>query len=362
MKRNRIKKIFKNCDELDAIIFFNGAEPYLDMGFFYVTELVEGLFEGSMAISYPDGSLEVVTSLLEEESAKKGKFDMTVFKSKAEREKIFKKKLSKFKKIGINSQNLTHKNYMELKELLPKKKFVDVSESVNKARMIKDKKEVETLRKACKMVSEAAEEIVDFFKEGVKEYEVAAELSYIMQKKGAIGPSFDTISSFGKNTAEPHYTAGDCTLKKKDFILLDFGAKYRKYCSDITRTYFYGKASKKQKDMYETVLKAQQIALDKIKPGVNGKDVHQAVSDFIEGTKYKGLFTHSTGHSIGLMVHDNIALTKDMDMTLEENMVFTVEPGIYISGYGGVRIEEDVRVTKDGVEILTTATRELIEV
>ncbi len=362
MTHERIEKILKNSGELDAVVFLNGTEPLLDMGFFYVTGLVEGLFEGSLAIIDSNGSLEVVTSLLEAESAKKGNFEVSIFKSKAERKELIKEKLSKFKKIGINAQALIHKNYLELKETLPEIECVDVTDSVNKARMVKDEKEMETLREACKIASEAAEEIIDFFDDGVKEYEVAAELSYIMQKKGATGPSFDTISSFAKNTAEPHYTAGNAELKKGDFILLDFGAKYRLYCSDITRTYFFGKASDKQKDMYETVFKAQEVALDMIKPGVNGKDVHKAVSDFIEGTKYKGLFTHSTGHSIGLMVHDNVALTKEVDVNLEENMVFTVEPGIYIPGYGGVRIEEDVRVTKDGVEILTTATRELVEV
>lgn len=362
MQGARIGKIFKNCDELDAIVFLNGTEPHLDMSFFYVTGLVEGLFEGNMVIIYPDRSLEIVTSLLEAESAKKGDFEITVFKSKTERKELFKQKLSKFKKIGINAQSLTHRNYLELKELLPESEFIDVSESVDKARMIKDEKEIEILREACRIVSEAAEEIIDFIKKDVKEYEVAAELSYIMQKKGAVGPSFDTISSFGKNTAEPHYTAGDAVLKKGDFVLLDFGAKYRRYCSDITRTYFCGKASDKQKDMYETVLKAQQIALDKIEPGINGKDIHQAVSDFIDGTKYKGLFIHSTGHSIGLSTHDNSALTKEVDVILEENMVFTVEPGIYIPGYGGVRIEDDVRVTSDGYELLTTASKELIEI
>ncbi len=361
MNHKRVEKIFNDRDGLDAVLLINGAEPYLDMGFFYVSGLDKGLFEGSMAILYPDNSLEVVTSLLEAESAKKGDFPLTVFKSKSERKDVFKEKLSGFKKVGINSGALLHKNYLELKELMPEIEFVDVSENVNKARMIKDDEEIETLRKACGIVSEVAEKIVDFIKEGVKEYEVAAELSYMMQKKGATGPSFDTISSFGKNTAEPHYTAGDTVLKKGDFVLLDFGAKYHRYCSDITRTYVCGNASDKQKDMYETVLKAQLLALDMIEPGVNGKDVHDAVSDFFEGTKYKGSFTHSTGHSIGLSTHDNTALTKGVDVILEENMVFTVEPGLYIPGYGGVRIEDDVRVTSDGVEVLTPATKEIVE-
>ncbi len=363
MTRDRIKKIFQDYEDVEAIIFINGAEPHLDMGFFYVTGLVEGgLFEGNMAVTYPDGSLEMVTSLLEAESAKKGGFELSIFKSRAEKKKLFQEKLSKFKKVGINSNGLVYKSYLELKEILPDLELVDVSEAVSKTRMIKDEKEIETMKMACRIVSEVADEILDFFSEGVLENEVAAELSYKMQKMGATGPSFDTIASFAKNTAEPHYTAGFEQLKKGDFILLDFGAKYRKYCSDITRTYFLGAASDKQKDMYETILKAQQVALDMIAPGVNGKDIHQAVSDFIDSTKYKGLFIHSTGHSIGLSVHDGVALTKEIDNLLEENMVFTVEPGIYEPGFGGIRIEDDVRVTKDGVEILTSARKELIEV
>jgi Xaa-Pro dipeptidase len=357
----RTKKILNEHEDLDAIVFLNGTEPCVDMGFFYVTELKEGLFEGSMAIVNPDGSLEVITSLLEAESAKKGNFEITIFKSRAEKKEILTEKLSKFKKIGINSEGLVHKNYLDLKGFAPSLEMVDVSKSVAKARMVKDEKEIETLKKACTIVSEVAKNICEFIKEGVVEYEVAAELSYMMQKKGAVGPSFDTISSFGPNTAEPHYTAGDAVLKKGEFVLMDFGAKYKRYCSDITRTFACGEASEKQKDIYNTVLKAQKIALDMIKPGVNGVDVHKAVSDYIEGTKYKGLFTHSTGHSIGLSVHDNIGLTKEVDVILEENMILTVEPGIYLPGYGGVRIEDDVRVTSDGLELLTFGTKELIE-
>jgi Xaa-Pro dipeptidase len=361
MTQKRIQKIFADCAELDAIVLLNGGEPYQDMGFFYTTGLMEGLFESCMTILYPDSSLEMISSFLEATSARKGNFDVTVFKSKSERLDIFKEKLSGLSKIGVNHGGLLLKSYLELKGLIPDAEFVDVSESINKARMIKDEKEIEIMRKACQIVSEVALEVQDFIKVGVREYEVAAELSYLMQKKGATGPSFDTISSFAENTAEPHYTAGDVVLKKGDFVLMDYGAKYKRYCSDITRTYICGEVTEKHKDLYETVAKSQQMALDMIKPGVNGKDIHQAVYDYLESTKYKGMFTHSTGHSIGLSVHDNSALTKEVDLILEENMVFTVEPGLYIPGFGGVRIEDDVRVTSDGVEILTPATKDIVE-
>ena len=146
--------------------------------------------------------------------------------------------------------------------------------------------------------------IPDIISEGMSEYELAAEINYSLQNLGAEKPAFDTISSFGKNTAEPHYSHGDIKLRKGDFIVCDFGACLKKYNSDITRTFLFGRATEQQKEMYETVLQAQQIAFDAIKPGVKACDVHHAVSSFIDSTKFKGRFIHSTGHSLGLAVHD----------------------------------------------------------
>lgn len=360
---NRIKNIYKNLEkDVDIIVIHTAGEPFIDQTFYYVTSLTEGIFEGSLAFLKNDYSLEVFASLLEEESAKKGDFELNVFKTKKQREEMVFKKLKNIKKIGINSEELTYKNYLTLKNLAPKAEFIDVGDAVKKSRLVKDKKEIQTLKKACKIASEVADEIPKFFKEGMKEYELASEVNYLLQKKGAAGPAFVTISSFGPMSAEPHYIGGSEKLKKGDFVLLDFGALYKRYRSDITRTWVFGKASAVQKEIYENVRIAQQKGLDAIKAGVNGKDVHKAVEDFINGTKYKGRFTHSTGHSIGLSTHDGSALSSQIDIDLEENMVFTVEPGIYIPGFGGVRIEDDVVVKKDGVEILTDAKKDLMEV
>ena len=185
----RIKKILGEHIDLDAIVFLNGTEPCVDMGYFYVTELIEGLFEGSMAIVHSDGTREVITSLLEAESAKKGDFEVSVFKSRAEKKEIFTEKLAKFSMIGIHSEGLLHKNFLDLKGWAPKAELIDISKSLAKARMIKDEKEIKTIKKACTIASEVAEKVCEFIKEGVVEYEVAAELSYMMQKKGAVGPS-----------------------------------------------------------------------------------------------------------------------------------------------------------------------------
>jgi Xaa-Pro dipeptidase len=239
-------------------------------------------------------------------------------------------------------------------------KFIDIGKAVKAARAVKDEVELERLSKAGKIVSDVAREITGVLEEGIGENEVGAELSYRMQKKGANKPSF-TLVSFGEMTAEPHYMGSEKKLGSNQFIILDFGAVYFKYHSDITRTYYKGKPDEKALKLYEHGKRAQEIALENIRAGVNAKDVHQKVVDYVEGTEFKGLFPHSTGHSLGLSVHDGERLYT-WDLELEENMVFTVEPGLYIPGYGGVRVEDDIVVTKDGYKFLTDAPRELVEV
>ncbi len=365
---SRVKRIYENIEKQnetspDVIVIANATEPMLDMTFFYVTRLEVGRYEGSLAFLYPDGRLSVVTSLLEAESASKGSFELHVFKTMAEFLEIVENELKGAKRIGINPDELTLKSHNFIKEHSPKDaEMIDVSKAIKSTRLVKDEAEIATMRKACWIASDVAERIVSVAKEGMKEYEVAAEMSYMMQKMGAAGPSFETIAAFGKNSAEPHYSAGEAVLGKGDFMLLDFGALYRKYCSDITRTYFCGQASKKQREMYEIVLEAQARALDAIKVGEPCSKPHIVAAEYIDSTDYKGLFTHGLGHGLGLAVHDGGGLNpRAADTMMQEGMVFTVEPGIYVPGFGGVRIEDDIVIRKDGPELLTTARKDLIE-
>jgi Xaa-Pro aminopeptidase len=161
----------------------------------------------------------------------------------------------------------------------------------------------------------------------------------------------------------PHYSHRAHTITSGDFVLCDFGATYQKYHSDMTRTFVFGSASKPQRRMHKTVQEAQQQAFDLIRPGIPASAVHNHVQSFIDNTEYKGSFIHSTGHGLGLSVHDpGVSFSSTCDTILKENMVLTVEPGIYRQGYGGVRIEDDIRITKRGCEILTKTPRELIEI
>ena len=364
----RVKRLFANIekemDEVpDIVVIANATDPHLDYTFFYATRLEVGRFEGSVAVLFPDGELHVVTSLLEAESASRGDFNLHVFKTLDELNEIMADLLKGAKNIGINGDELTFKMYNFIKKhAIDDANLIDVSKSVKATRMVKDEAEINTLRIACKIASEVAELMIDFIEPGMKEYEVAAEMSYEMQKRGAVGPSFETIMAFGKNSAEPHYSAGDVVLEKGQFVLMDFGALYKRYCSDITRTYICGPISDKHRKIYETVAEAQRLALEEIKVGVSCAVPHNVAAEYIDSTEFKGLFTHGLGHGLGLAVHDGGGFNpKAEDTIMEDGMVFTVEPGIYLPGFGGVRIEDDIVVRKDGPEFLTTARRDLIE-
>ena len=370
--QHRIKRIFELCNEqvdevkvladgLDAVVIMNYIEPNVDLSFFYVTGMVDGTFELANAILWPDGRSHVIAHTLEETTAKKGSFNLSTFQTLDENRNQLKAMLKGATNIGINADELTHGNFLRLKKAASEDaKFIDIGNAIKGARVIKDAEELERLGKACKIVGQVAQEIPGCLKEGIRENEVGAELSYRMQKLGANKPSF-TLVSFGELTAEPHYMGGDRKLGKDQFIILDFGAVYFKYHSDITRTYYKGTPDEKALDLYKHAARAQEVALENIHAGANAKDVHQAVVDYVESTKYKGLFPHATGHTLGLSVHDGERLY-NWDLELKENMVFTVEPGLYIPGYGGVRVEDDIVVTKDGFRMLTDAPRTLVEV
>jgi len=361
---NRVQNIFINTKEqIGCILIKNSDEPFIDNNFFYVTGLNKGLFEGSVAILYPDGHIKLIVSELEFEIAKKAKAEIKFYKNKKEYKEILNSSISSFKTVGLNFKGISHKDFYKLKDEFQKINFLDVSESFQKSRLIKDELEIKLIKEACRISDKVMKKIPEILKIGMKEYELAAEIDYLMQKNGADRTAFETISSFGKNSSEPHYSHGNNKLKKGDFVLCDFGACFKKYNSDITRTFVFGKASSKQKEMHKIVLEAQKIGFETIKPGLKACDVHKKVGSFIDNTNYKGRFIHSTGHPLGLSVHDGEArLGTDCEFELKENMVFTIEPGIYLPGYGGIRIEDDILIKKEGIEVLTESPRGLLEI
>lgn len=369
--RQRARRIFeafaaKNRPTPDAIILRNGVEPHIDLSFFYATGIPSGIFEGGMCILHQDGAVDVFSSVLEEESARKAGtgFRLRIPKRRGDEQRMLATLLGGRRRpvIGINSPELTHRDYRVLRKYLPKARFMDASHAILRARMIKDADEVEKIRKACRISSRVAREIPDLLQEGVGEAEIASEINYRSQKYGGQGPSFDTISAFGANAAEPHYTALGARLRRNKFALFDYGTRYQRYCSDITRTFFFGRPNRKDRRMYEVVAQAQEAAFDVIRAGVRGKEPHLAAEKIIDASEFRGRFIHGLGHGLGLAVHDGGGLSGASELVLEEGMVMTVEPGVYLPGYGGVRIEDDVLITRTGFRFLTDAPREFLTV
>lgn len=229
------------------------------------------------------------------------------------------------------------------------------------ARAVKDEMELLYIKKAVSIVDQTFKEILKYVKAGLKEIEIKEFVDNTMRRLGAECPSFETIVVSGKNGSMPHGVATNKKVAEGDFITIDFGAKYKGYCSDITRTIVVGKVkNKKMKEIYDTVLQANLEAIKVVKPGIKAKEVDKAARDYIASNGYGEYFTHSTGHGIGLLIHDELGIYLTSETVLEENMVFTIEPGIYVPSLGGVRIEDDVVVTSEGCEVLTKSKKNLI--
>lgn len=265
------------------------------------------------------------------------------------------------KRLGIEEDFMTVGFSEEIKMALPGIELLPAGYVFKKLRVKKDKTEIENIRKAAAIADSGFKHIVSFIKPGMSEIEVASELEYYMKKKGASGISFDTIAASGIRSSLPHGIASEKIIEKDEFLTLDFGCVYNGYCSDMTRTVFIGKASEKHRKIYEVVLKAQTEALKAIKPGVTGTYADKVARDIITDEGYGEYFGHGLGHGVGLAVHEDPKLSILGDNILEAGMTVTDEPGIYIPGFGGVRIEDLLLVTENGAESLSKSPKELIE-
>ena len=232
---------------------------------------------------------------------------------------------------------------------------------VERLRVVKDEDELSRIADAAQLVGNVFEGMLAFLRPGMPETGVAAEIEFRMRQAGAAGPSFDTIVASGPRSAWPHARPEPKPLAKNELVVLDQGAILRAYCSDMTRTVFLGRCPKKIKEMYHAVLAALQAAKAAIRPGVKAGAVDKAAREVLKGHDLARYFTHSTGHGLGLEVHEMPRLGRGDSTPLETGMVVTVEPGVYLEGLGGIRIEDDIVVTPHGARDLTTASRELFE-
>lgn len=236
-----------------------------------------------------------------------------------------------------------------------------LSELIDRMRSIKSQAELDKMDRAQQITDYAFSEIIKEIKPGMAELEVAAKLEYIMKRQGAVELAFQTICVSGENSSKPHGVPGYRKLKSGDFLTMDFGARYDGYCSDMTRTVVIGRATDEMKKVYYTVLEAQKAALAAVKEGIRGCELDKVARDIINKAGYEGCFGHGLGHSVGLEIHESPRASVLCEDRLLSGMLMTVEPGVYLAGKFGVRIEDMVVITKTGCIDFTKSEKELIE-
>jgi Xaa-Pro aminopeptidase len=271
-------------------------------------------------------------------------------------------KKARRRKVGFEPGQLTVSQFQALKKAAGAGiRFLNARGMTQALRACKDAGELAQMRKAAVLASDVVESAAKLLRPGVREFEIAAEIEYRMRQGGASGAAFESIVAFGERSALPHARPTAKRLKKNELVVLDLGAILGKYCSDITRTVYVGKAPARVRLWYQAVREAQAAAIAAIAPGRSCGEVDRAARGVLAAYKLDRYFVHSTGHGLGLEVHEEPRLAKGQKTQLASGNVVTVEPGVYLAGIGGIRIEDDVAVQDGRSEILTRASRDFIE-
>ena len=351
----RIKKLISNLPEtIDAALITSQVNRQYFSGFLSSN--------GVLLITKRNARLLVDFRYFE--AAKREVQDLDVLLLKNEGEQIHKLLCDDGSmNIGFESKYATVQDYLYWKKSLFSLKLElnnPLSELISRQRRIKSAHEIALMKDAQKIADRCFEEILNMIKPGVFEKEIALQLSCYMRKMGADKEAFDIIALTGSSTSMPHGVPSDRAVVNGDFFLMDFGVSYRGYCSDMTRTIAVGYADDEKQKVYQTVFYAQKAALNAIKIGNSCKIVDEAARGHIDRSGYQGCFGHSTGHSLGLEIHEEPSFSYASPDFVESGLVMSVEPGIYIDGSFGCRIEDVVYITEQGAESLTRAPKELI--
>lgn len=348
-KLEQVQQLLKS-KKLDAIVILS------DYNRRYLSEFTGT--SGALIIS--SNHKYLVTDFRYTEQAKKQATEFEIVNRKNDMISEIKSILEKEKleNVGFEGHEVSYDTYLELNKGMIT--LISISDAIEKIREVKSEEEIDIIKKAAQIVDETYDYILTVVKAGMSEREVKAALESKMLQLGADGPSFDTIVASGYRGALPHGVASDKIIEQGDMITLDFGAYYKGYCSDITRTFAIGEPDPKMKEIYDIVLKAQIKAIDEIKPGLTVKEADALSRNYIEAKGYGEYFGHSLGHGIGLDIHEGPLLSQKASGHLQVNNCVTIEPGIYVDGLGGVRIEDDILITENGCEVFTKCTKDLI--
>ncbi len=262
--------------------------------------------------------------------------------------------------LHIDENQVTVGSYNQWKKTLKGTTFVPDEDPIHKLRKVKSAAEIALVQEACQLADACLEYLLTQIKVGVTENELLYEIEQFFRKHGST-ISFPPIVVSGERSARPHGVPSDKPLESGDFVTFDLGCKIKGYCSDITRTIVVGRATERHKEVYDQVLKAETTCIDALKPGVNGRDVDKLARQILDEKELAQYFGHGLGHGLGTLVHDSGRLSSTIDEPIEVGQIWTVEPGVYIEGFGGVRIEDDVVITETGNTILTHFPKELLE-
>lgn len=262
--------------------------------------------------------------------------------------------------LGFEEEYLTFKAYEDLSKKLEINKLIPLEGAIETLRRVKDSGEIEVIKEAVRLADGAFSHVLKYIKPGVTEMEIAAEIEYYLKKQGARGPSFDTIVASGWRSSLPHGVASNKVVELGDAITLDFGAIYNEYCSDMTRTVFVGQPKDELKKIYNIVLEAQKAGVNGAISGLTGREIDKIARDIISDAGYGENFGHSLGHGVGIEIHEDPRLSLQGTIKMQNGMVVTVEPGIYVSGLGGVRIEDMIVINDDKPMVLTGSPKDMI--
>ena len=356
--KKRIQNVQKSLKEknVDMLIF----DDFTSL--FYLTGKKFSL--GKIFISQMDATLFVDSRYIEAAKKDSG-LNVELISEKTLSDFILKNKIAK---IGFDSSNMTYLSYDKLKQFLEKIKdknldldfkIVPINNPLKDFRLIKDSSEIASMKKAASLTWKGFEHVCLLLKENMTEKELAFEFEMFVKKNGAEKLSFDPIFSFGKNTSQPHHHPDNTKLKLNDIILMDVGVVVDGYCSDMTRVIFFGSADPKLEKLYSIVKQAQNSAISTCRPGIKLKEVDLAAREVLKKENLEEYFTHSLGHGVGLEVHEFPKIkfdTEDKDEVLKPGMVITIEPGLYIPDFGGVRYEDMILITSDGCENFYSST------
>ena len=266
------------------------------------------------------------------------------------------------KRLGFDAYHMTYHTYQDVKENVPDVELIPVGNDIEEIRKCKEPEEIATMREAVRIATEAFNAVYPTIQPGRTEKEIATELDYAMRRLGADEPAFETIVASGPRAALPHAHPGDKALETGELVIIDFGCRFEGYCTDETCTVVIGKANGRMGEVYQIVNEARKKGIAEVRAGIPIRDLDLVVRGFIEEAGYGDFFKHGTGHGVGIAVHEAPAISPRAEGILEEGMVITVEPGIYLPNQGGVRLEDMVLIGRTGGEIMTHLRKELLQI